>query len=448
MTPNAGAPTDIAAELTSSGVVGVAVTMVDNSGVARVKGIPVSRLDDAAVKGIGSPLVFDAFGFDDSIASVGSPVGDLRLFPDFRALVPLAAQPGWAWAPADRVAVDGTPYAGCQRSFARRMSERARDGGFQVRMAFETEWVLDAGQGTELVAATTGPAYGMARLIDLSGYSRDLLDALASQRVDVEQLHPEYAASQMELSVSPLDPVGAADRVVLVRQTIRAVSANHGYRVSLSPALAPDGVGNGAHVHFSVWAGDDNLLARRNGAISAEGESWLAGILDALPALVAVGAPSVASYLRLQPQRWAGPWQCWGRENREAGLRLIDGSASSEGAAANAEVKVFDATANPYLVVGALIAAGLDGIRRGLNLPPEVTVDPASLDEAARAAAGVTRLPTTLSGALDAFAANTVIGDAMGATLAATWSAVRRAEVERFAGATDEEVALASRWVW
>ena len=440
--------TGIAAALTSSGVVGLAVTLVDNSGVARVKAIPVTRLAEAVAKGIGAPPVFDAFGFDGSIASVGSPVGDLRLVPDLSAVVPLGGQSGWAWAPADRVAVDGTPYLGCQRTFARRMADRAANSGLQVRMAFETEWVVDAGSGDELVPATTGPVYGMGRLVDLSGYVRDLLDAFAAEGVDVEQIHPEYAPSQMEVSVSALDPVGAADRAVLVRQTLRAVSANFVYRVSLSPAVVADGVGSGAHVHLSVWDGDDNVLARRDGGLRADGEAWLAGILDAMPALLAVGAPSVASYLRLRPQRWAAPWRCWGRENREAALRLIDGSASTAGAAANAEVKVFDASANPYLVVGALIAAGLDGVERGLQLPPEATTDPAGMDDAARARAGITRLPTSLSAALDAFDANPVLGVAMGPALAGTWSAVRRDEVDRFADATDEDVVLACRWVW
>ncbi|HWG73671.1 MAG TPA: hypothetical protein VG184_06420 [Acidimicrobiales bacterium] len=282
----------------------------------------------------------------------------------------------------------------------------------------------------------------------MSGYARNLLEAFSAEGVEIEQLHPEYASSQMELSVSPLDPVGAADRVVLVREALRAVSANHGYRVSFSPAVSPGGVGSGAHVHFSVWTGEDNLPARRDGAVSAEGEAWLAGILDALPALLAVGAPSVASYLRLLPQRWAAPWRCWGRENREAALRLIDGSAAAGGAGANAEAKVIDATANPYLLVGAIVAAGLDGMARGLRLPPEVTVDPAGLDETARAGAGITRLPTSLGAALDAFDLSAMIRDAVGPTLADTWAAVRRAEVERFAGVTDQDAAMASRWAW
>jgi glutamine synthetase len=446
-------PAELEAELTDAGIAGVAITFVDNSGVARVKGIPTSRITDAASRGVGTPPVIDAFLLDDRIAPVGSPVGDLRLVPDLSRLVPLAAQPGWAWAPADRVEVDGSPYAGCQRSFARRMTEEAAAAGFEVQMAWETEFVLDGGHDDEIVPVTEGSAYGLSRLIDLSSYGRDLLEALSSQGVEVEQLHPEYAPSQVELSVGPQDPVGAADRVTLVRATIRAVAVNHGFRVSLSPAMVPGGVGSGAHLHLSVWRDGVNLLAPGHGDgtgadLDPVGEAWLAGLLEALPALLAVGAPSVASYLRLQPQRWAAPWKCWGRENREAALRLVVGSAAGEGAGSNVEIKVFDASSNPYLAAGAVVAAGLDGVKRGLRLPAEATVDPATLDAGELEAAGITRLPSSLSDALAAWEADDVVRSAMGPALAATWSSVRRAEIDRFAGSSDDEVAQVSRWVW
>src|SRR5687768_6769496 len=102
-------------------------------------------------------------------------------------------------------------------------------------------------------------------------------------------------------------------------------------------------------------------------------------MLDALPALCAVGAPSVASYLRLVPQRWAGPWQCWGLENREAALRLVTGTAGMRATAANAEVKCVDASANPYLVVGAVAAIATATAEEGRKLPDEICVDPAVL---------------------------------------------------------------------
>jgi glutamine synthetase len=443
-----GLAAGVAAALEQQGVMAVAVTMVDNSGVARVKAVPLDRLADAASRGLGSPPVWDAFGADDGIAPAGSPIGDLRLVPDLGTVVPLAAQPGWAWAPGDRCTTAGGPHPGCQRTFARRMAERAADAGLEVRMAVESEWVIDAGSDEDLVPATGGPAYGMGRLVDLAPYLRDVLEACAAQAIDVEQIHPEYAPSQVELSVSPLGPVAAADRTVLVRQTLRAVGVEHGYRTSLSPAVTHDGVGNGAHLHHSIWQAGVNLLARTGGDLPPTGESWLAGVLAAMPALLAVGAPSAASYLRLQPQRWSAPWQAWGRENREAALRLVDGSVAAGPAAANAEIKVFDPSSNPYLVAGAVIAAGLDGVERGLRLPVETTTDPAVLSDDDRAAAGVTRLPLRLTDALDAFEANPVVADAMGPALATMWLATRRAEVERFAGSSPAEIAAASRWAW
>jgi glutamine synthetase len=383
--------------------------------------------------------VFDVFLFDDAItasASSGGPVGDLRLFPDLERLVVLAAQPGWAWAPLDRRTQAGEPHPGCQRTFARRMVERAAAMGVQALMGFELEWILDAGNGDEHVPATAGPGYGMDRLIEVSDYGRDLLAAFEAEGLDVEQFHPEYAPAQFEVPLGPADPVGAADRALLARHTIRAVTHRAGMRCTFAPAVVADGVGSGAHVHTSVWRDGANLLTGGPGphGITAEGEAFMAGLLDGLPALLAVGAPSVASYLRLVPQHWAAPWRSWGLENRETAVRLVAGSAD-----ANVEVKCVDAAANPYLLVGAVLALGLHGIERDLRLPPELTVDPATLSEAVR-------LPETLDAALEAFRASELLADAMGAVLFDAVVAVRQAEIERFADASPAEVVAATRF--
>src|SRR5262249_5905230 len=151
---------------------------------------------------------------------IGGPVGDLRLHADLDRLTPLARQPGWAWAPVDRWTPGGEPYVAWQRSFARRKADRAAGGGLRPRGAVEGEWFVGAGVGadSEPVPACAGPAYGMTRVVELSEYVGDLLAALAAQSVSVEQFHPEYAAGQLELSVAPSDPVGAADDMVLVRE--------------------------------------------------------------------------------------------------------------------------------------------------------------------------------------------------------------------------------------
>jgi glutamine synthetase len=264
--------------------------------------------------------------------------------------------------------------------------------------------------------------------------------------VAVEQVHPEYAAGQLELSVAPSDPVAAADTVVLLRQTIRGVAARHGLRVSFAPVVAAGQVGNGAHLHFSAWGGEGNLFAGGDGpyGMTARGESILAGLLDRLPALVGVTAPSVPSYLRLVPQRWAGAFQCWGRENREAALRFVTGVAGSHDTAANAELKCCDPAANPYLAVGALCAVVADAVDAGRRLPEEVPVDPAGLPESERPP----RLPDSLPAAVAALEADDLLRAAMGEELFEAFLAVRRAEAELFAGRGPEEIVAATRWAY
>ena len=319
------------------------------------------------------------------------------------------------------------------------MSARAAELELSVQMGFEAEWVLDAGVGEEFVPATSGPGYGMDRLIEVSDYCRDLLTALAAQSVEVEQLHPEYAPAQFELSAGPAAPVAAADRVLLVRHTIRAVTRRAGMRCSFAPAITPGGVGNGCHLHTSLWREGRNLMIGGPGAhgLCEEAEAFVAGVLEGLPELLAVGAPSVASYMRLIPERWSGPFRCWGRENREAGIRLVAGPPT-----ANFEVKCIDATANPYLLVGSVLALGLAGVERGLKLPPEVTVDPASL---ADEEAGAPLLPRSLREALEHFRVSEVLAEAMGPALFETIAAVRETELAHFAEATDETIVAATR---
>ncbi len=440
-----------AAGLAARQVAGVALTWVDNTGVTRVKTVPVARLEHAAQWGIGMSPVFDTFLVDDSLVMgrfAGGPVGDLRLHPDLRRLTVLAAAPGWAWAPADRYDQEGAAHPQDARTLARREVARLSAGGYEVRAGIEVEWCVSTGGGDEFSPACQGPAYGMTRLTELAGYLREVLDALAAEQVTVLQLHPEYAAGQYEVSVAPEDPVGAADTAVLVRETIRAVSARHGLRASFAPKVLADGVGNGGHVHLSLWRDGVNLMSGGPGryGLTPAGEAFAAGILARLPALLAFGAPSVASYLRLVPSRWAGAFACWGWENREAALRLVTGSAGHRETEANLEVKSFDPAANPYLAVAALLCAGRAGLAETATLPEPVEVDPASLSPEERAARGIAALPATLGEAVEAMLGEPVLTEALGEVLIDTVAAVRRGEIARFDGASAAEVTDATRW--
>lgn len=437
--------------LDEAGVVAVATSFVDNSGISRVKSVPLARLPELAAWGAGFSTAFDYFRFDDAVAAPASgegPIGDQRILPDLSRLVVLPAQPGWAWAPGDRYAQDGEPHNQDSRLLLTRLVAEAEARGLTFRSAFEIEWVVSEGDGDAFSPATHGPGYGLARLTEASDYARDVLVALDGAGVVVEQFHPEYAAGQLEVSIAAEDPLGSADTSVLVRNVVRAVGRQYGLRTSYSPKVDISGVGNGGHVHLSPWRDGHNLMSGGSATygLVPEGAAFAAGILEHLPGLLAIGAPGVASYLRLVPQHWAGAYRCWGLENREAALRMVTGSLGQESTSANLEVKCFDLHANPYLVLAGMLAAGLAGVEAESRLPEPVELDPAALDVAELGRRGVDRLPQSLRVSLDAFVADTTLTEAFGEALVGGLVAVRESELELFADASAETITDATRW--
>jgi glutamine synthetase len=443
---------ELAETLPSRGVRSVALTMVDNCGVTRVKTVPVSLLERTVRAGIGLSPVFDVFLVNDHITAsdeVGGPTGDHRLMVDPNAIRVLAAQPGWAWGPCDRLTQEGEVAPICQRSFLKRMVDRAAEKGMSLSVGCEIEWFLGREEADgSLTAAHYGPAYSAIVLAQLSDFVTELIDAFEDEGVGVDQFHPEYANGQLEISLRHRDPVAAADLMVLARQTIRGVSERHGWRSSFSPVVVPGEVGNGGHWHFSTWRDGQNQFAVGDGpyGMTEEAQSFVAGILAELPALLAIGSPSVASYLRLVPSHWAGVYQVWGRENREAAVRIVTGIVGTRDTSSNCEVKTFDLSANPYLAIGAIIAAGLNGVEQGLQLPAEFTDDPAAHPQEELDELGVRRLPESLDESVAHLEKSDVLREAMGSTLFGAFLAVRRAEIELFVGEDPDTIAAAHRW--
>jgi len=429
-------------------VTGVAITFVDHSGAGRVKVVPLEALARAARLGVGFSPVIDAFTSDggiDAASPLDRPDGDLRMVPDLDRLVVLRHPAGWAWAPGDRFNQDGSVYANCQRSFTRAQVAAAAAQGLSALMAFEVEWMV--GQDTDaFTPAFAGTGYGLSRFVNAAEYVRDVVDSLEAAGVVVEQIHPEYGPAQFEVSVAAEDPVSAADTSVVVKLVISAVSARHGLRASFAPAVLSDNVGNGGHLHASFWKGGRNLLAGGDGryGLTPPGESILAALLESLPALLAIGAPTPGSYLRLQPSRWAGAYQIWGIENREAALRLIE-APRSDPSKANAELKCFDLSANPYLLTGAIMAVALRGAAQAARLPAEVSGDPAAPGHPQ--ADSVVRLPGSLADTVKALEASEDLREALGEELVATFAAARRAAIALAADQAPDEVIADARWL-
>jgi glutamine synthetase len=234
--------------------------------------------------------------------------------------------------------------------------------------------------------------------------------------------------------VKPTFGLRAADEAVIVREMVRAVAERMVFRASLAPIMQPDGIGNGTHIHFSLWDQDGNPVLRDTTApyaVSPRAAPFVAGILHHLPALAAVTAPSVSSYYRLQPNRWAPVWAFLGCQDRGAALRVAPIFPGAEDAADrqfNLEYRVADAAACPYLALGAIVHAGLDGIRKNMTLPPE-QADVWSLSDEARAAAGIPTLPRSLTQALDLLEATDAAREWFGAELLSAYLEFKRSEI-------------------
>jgi glutamine synthetase len=185
--------------------------------------------------------------------------------------------------------------------------------------------------------------------------------------------------------------------MVLARILISRTARLHRLRASFSPFPEKDGAGNGAHQHVSFTRTGRPVLSGGDGpnGLTAEGAAAIAGLVASLPDFMAVLASSPLSHLRLQPGLWSGAYCCWGLENREAAVRFCAATQGNPNGA-NIEIKVVDPSANPYLSSAVILGMAGAGMRAGLPLPAEVSVDPAGLSEQDRRAAGVRLLPSAV----------------------------------------------------
>ena len=195
----------------------------------------------------------------------------------------------------------------------------------------------------------------------------DIIEALAEQGILVQQYYPELGPGQQEISVQYSIALRSADTQIIVRETVRGIAQKHGVIASWAPKPFLDKPGSGSHIHFSLWdrKGKRNLLADSTNeyGLSPLGYHAIGGILKHLKGLIALTAPSFNSYQRLQPQVCSSAFICYGPDNREAAVRIPSPFWGREAESTNLEFKPCDSSCNPYLALGGLIAAALDGIR-------------------------------------------------------------------------------------
>jgi glutamine synthetase len=422
----------VLAQVDEAGLSLVRFLWCGNDGTMRAKASGRHGLAGRLQAGIGLTVGMQAMNGLDQLQPVEGmgPVGEVRLVPDLDTFRVLPYAPRSGALLTDHVTLEGAPAPVCQRSFLKRMEGRLAEHGLVLRAAFENEFSLARRQEDAYVPVDEGLCFSTIAMTASQYYVEELAAALEAQGIDLEQYYTELGHGQQEISTAHAPALRAADEQLLVRETIRGVAARNGLVASLAPKPWPESAGNGCHVHFSLWEGELGRFhdgARPDG-LSAQARAFLAGVLGHLPGLCGLTAPSVNSYHRIVPRYWAGAYTCWGFDNREAPVRVASPMRGAEEQSANAELKAADATCNPYLALGGLIAAGLDGLERSLELPEPVAVDPATLSEEERGRRGIARLPATAAEALEALAADELLTGALGPVLEGSYLAVRRSE--------------------
>jgi glutamine synthetase len=410
----------------------IMVCACELAGLVRGKGFPASELPARMAKGVGwVPTNTMISPFGSIPATPFGTGGDLILVPDPQAEANVDFGNDTAsehFFLGDLRWPDGTPWECCPRDFLRRgLASLHAETGLSLLAAFEHEFVYTG-------VSDTPNAFNLDAYRRQGEFGETFISALRAAGVEPDSFLPEYGPRQYEVTCGPAIGLRAADHAVILREMARATAYRFGHRAIFAPILDPSSVGNGVHIHFSFRdaAGaapmhePSDLLG-----LSPIARHFLAGLLHHLPALCAVTAPNPTSYIRMRPNRWAPTHATLEKQDRGASLRICPVPHIPGGNPArqfNVEYRCADATASPYLALGALVRAGLDGITRQRLLPD----------------AGGPPLPATLDEALKALEATAEATDWFGPTYLEAYLMFKRGELASIDGL--DEAALCARY--
>jgi glutamine synthetase len=400
----------------------------DLSGHFRGKSFPLADLPARLERGVGlapTNIFMSAFG-PIQMTTFGT-VGEVFLIPDSatRVVVPFEGSATEYFFVGDIQSLQGAPWDFCPRHVLRRaLGELKRDTGLELLATFEQEFIYSG------VAAHPPQPYELDAYRRQGIFGEALLSALRQAGVVPDSFLSEFGPRQFEVTSAPAVGLRAADDAVITRELAQAVAFRLGHRVSFTPSPDPNGTGSGTHIHWSFLdAGAQPVLydERRPHALSLQGEHFIAGILHHLPALCAVTTPSLASYYRLRPHRWAPTQADLGSMDRGTALRICPVTGTDHAQRArqfNVEFRVADATASPYLALAVLVQAGLDGIRHKWEIARH-TPRP---------------LPDNLGQAVDLLEATEAAAQWLGADLLPAYVRFKRAEIEGLKNLDETEI--------
>jgi len=415
----------------------------DYVGITRVRGLVADVYPKRLTTGIGWAVAGQVLTpFDDLGPNPWGSMMEVRQVPvpeTYRKIDIWHDAPPLEMVLCDTRTLEGDQWeCGTRAFYENALNDFRAETGLDFMAAFEHEFQLLGVPGPD------APPFSIEHVRKVPEFFRDLAHALGQANVNVESIEPEFGVNQFEVTTGPATGMAAGDNPIIVREVIREVARRLGYRATFTPKPTPQSVGNGAHVHFSFVDQQGNNATydpSGPGGASQIAQHFIAGVVKYLPSLCAYMASSPVSYLRLGPHHWACGYASFGIQNREAGIRICPSADPSNSSKSfNLEVRAPDATASPYIVLGSLIRAGLQGIRDSLPLPPEVEGDPSDLTQDQRDEMGIVALPGSLQEALDVLDADPIARAWMPELMYQCFVGVKRTEIELAEGLPDHEL--------
>jgi glutamine synthetase len=393
---------------------------VDMHGKPNAKLVPASHFDDLLTDGAG----FAGFAAGDIGQTPNSP--DMAAMPDVRSLTPLPFRPGVARLACD-VHVEGEEWPYCPRTILRRQLDRAKALGYEFKIGAELEYFLvrkkedGSIELADPLDTLDQPCYDMRALTRSLDFVSQVARNITALGWDNYATDHEDANGQFEQNFQFADALTTADRAIFFRYMVESMAQERGLLATFMPKPFAHLTGNGCHFHMSLWKDGDNVFEAdpsddpHGMGLSEIAYQFIGGLKAHAKAYIAVTAPTVTSYKRLvtsttlSGSTWAPVFISYGYNNRTQMLRIP--------AAGRIEDRTVDGSCNPYLAATVLLAAGLDGIEKGLDAgDPTTELNLHELSDDERNDLGVEMLPATLLDAARELEADDVMRDALGHT--------------------------------
>jgi len=388
----------------------VRLQFTDIQGIVKNVAIPANQMGKALKSGIS----FDGSSIEGFARIQES---DMVLRPDIQTfnILPWKARDGTS---VGRFICDvhhpsGKPFEGDPRNVLKRALAQAREMGFDMNVGPELEFFLFEKQNG---SATTPHDYGGyfdLGPVDLAeDIRREIVKALISMDFTIEASHHEVARGQHEIDFQYDDALRNADKVVTFKYVTKTIAMKEGLRATFMPKPVYGEAGSGMHTNISLFHGGENAFydPQKPMNISDLARYFVGGMLEHAMAITAVANPLVNSYKRLVSGFEAPVYISWSGPNRSSLIRIPSG----RGLSTRLELRSPDPSCNPYLTFAVVLAAGLDGIKRGLDPGDPIDLNVYELSPAEREALGIGLLPSSLKEALECLSKDSVIRQALG----------------------------------